>query len=410
MSVSAVATTQTSHSTSSLPPTPTDVFLPPQCLGMMGDGQLGRMFCQAAQAMGYKVAVLGTEKDGPAAQIAQYFIHADYDQTSALQQLAQLAPVITTEFENVPAQSLKTLSMSNRVAPCAAAVAVVQDRMSEKAFVNALDIPVAPYAEIHSVQEIESVSESLFPAILKTARMGYDGKGQARVANATELLKAFKDNHEVPCVLEKMLALKQEVSVVLARAHDGQIAHYPIAVNHHIDGILSSTYVAEDNVDSQLQTQAYEYASRIAEQLNYVGVLCVEFFVYGQNQLVVNEIAPRPHNSGHYTLNACACSQFEQQVRALTGLPLGSTRLLAPAIMLNVLGDSWWQADGRYGEPAWQEVLAIPGVSLHLYGKDKAHRGRKMAHINIVHPDLKVLKQNAQAVSDILHLGAQIPA
>lgn len=377
-------------------------------LGMMGDGQLGRMFCQAAQAMGFKVVVIGSEPEGPAAQIAQKFICADYEDEQALQELTESTKFITTEFENIPAQSLKTLSMTSRVAPCAAAVAVVQNRISEKGFVSALDIPVAPYAEIRSEQDIDELEESLFPGILKIATMGYDGKGQETVKSADEAREAFKQFRGVPCVLERMLDLDYEVSVVLGRAADGTVECFPMGVNNHIDGILSSTTVLPDLIAADVQTRAREDAIKIATELNYVGVLCVEFFVLKDGSLIVNEIAPRPHNSGHYTLNACHTSQFEQQVRALAGLPLGGTELLSPVIMLNLLGDCWLRNSEEPVTPEWHKVLALPGVHLHLYGKAEPRIGRKMGHINIVDQDRDRLFATAQKVSDILGLGAEL--
>lgn len=392
-----------------MPPKPEEICLPSQYLGMMGDGQLGRMFCHAAQAMGYKVVVLGTVENGPAAQVAEDFICANYEDEQALAQLSQKTKWVTTEFENVPGQSLKTLSMTGRVAPCAAAVAVAQDRIAEKGFIASQDIAVAPYAEIRSAQDITEVYKDLFPGILKIATLGYDGKGQANVDSPEQALQAFRDFKEVPCVLEAKLDLDYEVSIVLARGHDGEVKTFPMGVNNHINGILSSTVVLEDAISEKVKDQAVDYAKTIAAGLNYVGVLCVEFFVLKDCSIVVNEIAPRPHNSGHYTMNACQSSQFEQQVRALTSLPLAETSLQSPAIMLNVLGDSWFVGDSSEARtPAWDQVLALPGVALHLYSKAEPRKGRKMGHINIINKDVDALFKIAQQVSDILHLNAEL--
>ena len=381
------------------------VVYPGQWLGMLGGGQLGRMFCHAAQSMGYKVVVLDPAQDSPAGTVAEKQVCAAYDDVKGLDGLAALTRVVTTEFENVPAASLKQLSENCRVSPGAAAVAVVQDRIAEKAFIAAQGIPVAPYAEVRSAADLENVGQHLFPGILKAARLGYDGKGQARVANVKEALAAFESFGNVPCVLEAMLPLKEEISVVMARGFDGEVAVFPIGQNTHVNGILATTVVNPGLIAENIQHQAKQAAIKIAEGLNYFGVLCIEFFILGDNSLVANEVAPRPHNSGHYTMNACASSQFEQQVRVMAGMPLGSTQLRAPAIMLNILGDSWFHPEtGAFVEPAWEKVLALPGVSLHLYGKSEARKGRKMGHVNVVHDNFDTALAHARQVSEILHL------
>lgn len=385
------------------------IVQPGQYLGMLGGGQLGRMFTHAAQAMGYKVVVLEPQTNSPAGNVAEQEVIAAYDDIAGLDAMLQYTQVVTTEFENVPATSLKHLSFKARVSPGAAAVAVVQDRMAEKAFIASQGIPVAPYAEIRCAEDLQQADASLYPGILKAARLGYDGKGQARVTSLEQALEAFTSFGEVPCVLESMLPLKQEVSVVMARGFDGQTVTYPVGINTHINGILSSSVVIPGQVDPAIEAAARQAAVTLANGLNYVGVMCVEFFILQDNQLVANEIAPRPHNSGHYTMNACVSSQFEQQARVMAGMPLGDTQLLAPTIMLNILGDSWYAQDAEHAqEPAWQQVLAIPGVSLHLYGKTEARKGRKMGHVNIVHTDPEQLVQHARQVSQILHLNAQV--
>lgn len=381
---------------------------PGATLGMLGGGQLGRMFCHAAQSLGYKVVVLEPSSASPAGSVAEQEVVAAYDDENALSVMLQHTQAVTTEFENVPATSLKFLSHTARVSPSAAAVAVVQDRIAEKAFIASQGIPVAPYVEVRTVANLEQVDEALFPAILKAARLGYDGKGQARVKSRVEAIEAFKSFGEVACVLEKMLPLKQEVSVVMARGFDGSTATFPLGVNTHMNGILSSSVVGIEAIDAAIEEAAKNAAIKIATGLNYFGVMCVEFFILEDNRLIANEIAPRPHNSGHYTMNACESSQFEQQVRVLAGMPLGSTNLLAPAIMLNILGDSWFVHGDQAQEPDWASVLALPGVHLHLYGKAEARKGRKMGHVNIVNKDSALVVQYARQVSDILHLGAKI--
>lgn len=398
------------------PPAYEEQMQPGEYLGLLGDGQLGRMFCHAAQSMGYKVIALGLEPEGPAGQVAEQHITADYDNTAALDQMAASVPTVTTEFENVPAQSLKHLSFTLRTTPAASSVAVVQDRIVEKSFITAQGVPVAPHAAIQTLDDLDAVDTKLFPGILKATRFGYDGKGQAVVASLAEAKQAFRDLGEVACVLEAKLPLAYEISVILARNHQEQLAVYPVGVNNHINGILSSTTVYPGLVPDDLAIKAQDYAKKLASGLNYFGVMCVEFFVLDKSKLtadqpvlVVNEIAPRPHNSGHYTMNATVCSQFEQQVRAMAGMPLGDTALLAPTIMLNILGDSWYADHGdEVDEPDWASILALPGVSLHLYGKAEARKGRKMGHVNIVNQDIDALYETAQKVSDILHLGADL--
>lgn len=379
--------------------------LPPgSWLGLLGGGQLGRMFCHAAQSLGYRVAVLDPAGDGPTAMVADRHVSADYADTQGLAELAGLCPAITTEFENVPAASLRALAARVRVSPGADAVAIVQDRNDEKAYVAGQGIPVAPNVPVRATADLESADAVLFPGILKVARLGYDGKGQARVATREEALAAFAAFGSVPCVLEALMPLDYEVSVVLARGADGEAAVFPVARNVHRDGILAVTTVGAP-MDAALTEQATQAALGIAHGLGYVGVLCVEFFVLRDGRLVVNEIAPRPHNSGHYSMDACQTSQFEQQARVLAGLPLGSTRLLAPAVMLNILGDVWFTpGSDTPREPDWAAVLAVPSAKLHLYGKHEARRGRKMGHVTCVAATLEQAQADALAVAAALGL------
>jgi 5-(carboxyamino)imidazole ribonucleotide synthase len=379
------------------------VIAPGEWLGLMGGGQLGRMFCHAAQSLGYRVAVLDPASEGPAASVADMHIQADYDDETALIKLAQRCRAVTTEFENVPAQSLLTLAAHCRVTPGSHAVEIVQDRIAEKAFIVSQGVAVAPYAAIRAESDLRAAGTHLFPGILKAARLGYDGKGQARVRSLEEALKAFAEFGGVPCVLEAMLDLKEELSVVLARGLDGQCAVFPVARNVHEQGILAVTTVDMHAV--AMTARATEAALAIARGLKYEGVLCVEFFVLDDGQLLVNEIAPRPHNSGHFSMNACVTSQFEQQARVMAGLPLGSTRLLAPVVMLNILGDVWYAgSDDRQAEPNWQDVLAVSGSSLHLYGKREARRARKMGHVNCTGATLAEAVSHANQVVQALRL------
>ncbi|MES2957597.1 MAG: 5-(carboxyamino)imidazole ribonucleotide synthase [Pseudomonadota bacterium] len=359
----------------------------PTTLGVMGGGQLGRMFVQAAQAMGYFTAVLDPDPTSPAGLVAHYHIEADYLGEPGLAQLMQRSAAITTEFENVPAAALYTLGAHRPVAPSAECVAVCQDRGVEKAHFIDSGVPCAPFALIETEAQLEALPASLLPGILKTSRLGYDGKGQVRVDDRVALTAAWNGLKRVPCVLEQRLALAHEISVIVARHADGSCVHLPVQQNLHRDGILAVTQVPAPEVEPALQQQAIAAATRLATAMQYVGVLCVEFFILEDGALVANEMAPRPHNSGHYSLDACDVSQFELQVRCLAGLPLVAPRLHSAAVMLNLLGDLWFDAEGREHAPAWAEVLALPGVHLHLYAKASARRGRKMGHLTVTAVD-----------------------
>lgn len=382
-------------------------------LGIMGGGQLGRMFAHAAQAMGYKVAVLEPQPDSPAGQVADKQFEAAYTDEKALAELAALSVAVSTEFENVPAQSLTFLAERSFVAPGAEAVSIAQDRVREKQFFtrvalenSARGVMPAPHAVIEDAAGLDRVDAILLPGILKTARMGYDGKGQVRVKTMEELRAAYAGMGFVPCVLEKMLPLAYEISVLAARGVDGEAVVYPIADNVHRDGILFTTTVPSPNVSAGIAERAQQAALAIIAELGYVGVLCIEFFVLQDGSLVVNEMAPRPHNSGHYTMDACVTSQFQQQARAMAQLPLGDVRQHSPAVMLNILGDVWFDAAGQVREPAWDKVLALRGAHLHLYGKAEARRGRKMGHVTFVAVTLAEAQANLQAACAILGIPA----
>jgi 5-(carboxyamino)imidazole ribonucleotide synthase len=380
---------------------------PSTWLGVMGGGQLGRMFAHAAQAMGFKVAVLEPATDCPAGQVAERLITAGYSDAAALAELSALCAAVTTEFENVPADSMALLAQHSFVAPSADCVSIAQDRIAEKRFfvdcAAESGVMPAPHQVIASLQDIAAIPDALLPGILKTVRMGYDGKGQVRVNSRADVEAAFAAMNGVTCLLEKMLPLAYEVSVLTARGDDGASVVYPIAENVHRDGILFTTTVPGPNVDAACAQRAQDAARAIVAKLGYVGVLCIEFFVLDDGSLVVNEMAPRPHNSGHYTIDACVTSQFAQQVRAMARLPLGDCRQHSPAVMLNILGDLWFDG-GTLREPAWDQLLALPGAFLHLYGKEEARPGRKMGHATFVAPTLAEAQQQLRAACAILHI------
>jgi 5-(carboxyamino)imidazole ribonucleotide synthase len=370
-------------------------------LGVLGGGQLGRMFVQAAQAMGFETVVLCADSDEPAAQISNHHFAADYNDRAALQKLAEACCAVTTEFENVSFEALAFLAepaLSVRVSPKASVVRIAQDRVLEKAHFASCGVPTAPYHVMESDAHIAAVPSDFYPAILKTARMGYDGKGQVTVYSQDELQAAWNGLSQVVCVLEKRLPLAAECSVLLARDATGNIIHWPLQRNVHVDGILATTAVASND---PLEAALVLASKQIATELDYVGVLCIEFFILADGSWVVNEMAPRPHNSGHVTMNASSMSQFEAQVRVAADLPLVPPRQHSSVVMINLLGGVW-----RSGEPDWAAVLALGsdsvGVHLHLYGKSEARMGRKMGHINITAQNLSMAWQTATSIQHLL--------
>jgi 5-(carboxyamino)imidazole ribonucleotide synthase len=354
------------------------------------------MFTMAAQGMGYKVAVLDPGTESPAGTVADMHIRRDYLDPQGLEDLARLVKGVTTEFENVPAKALEYLAGHCLVSPLAASVAIAQDRIREKAFISSTGIGVAPHIVVRGEADLDEAAAALLPGILKVSRLGYDGKGQARVATLEEARAAWKSLGEVPCVLEKRVALALELSVVVARGRDGSVVTYPVTENEHQGGILYTSIVPA-RIPDALATQAREAALRVAAALDYIGVLCVEFFVQGDGTLLVNELAPRPHNSGHHTIDSCVTSQFEQQVRVLAGLPLGETRQHTPAVMLNILGDSW-RGTHLDVAPNWDGVLSNASAKLHLYGKSQARPGRKMGHVTVLGTSLSGALASAAAI------------
>jgi 5-(carboxyamino)imidazole ribonucleotide synthase len=396
------------------------IVAPGGWLGLLGGGQLGRMFCMAAQSLGYKVAVLDPGGDSPAGSVADLHLRADYVDEGALGELARRCGAVTTEFENVPAQALAFLASHTQVAPAAQSVAIAQDRIREKTFLAEHGFAVAPFAVLVDAESGDAgangaanaapttnarspaIDADLFPGIVKTARFGYDGKGQVPVASRDDVAAALAAMRGTALVLERRIELAAEVSVIVGRTREGAVLAWPVAENRHRNGILDVT-VAPARVPDELAATARQRAADVAEALDYVGVLCVEMFLTADGELLVNEIAPRPHNSGHYTIDACVTSQFEQQARILAGLPLGSTRQHTAAVMVNLLGDIWFEGDSATPrDPPWSEVLAHGNAKLHLYGKKEPRRGRKMGHVTCLGDSLADALSTAGAVKSAL--------
>ncbi|HKJ09600.1 MAG TPA: 5-(carboxyamino)imidazole ribonucleotide synthase [Gammaproteobacteria bacterium] len=358
------------------------MILPDATLAVLGGGQLGRMFTIAARTMGYRVVALDPDPLSPAGSVANEHLQRDYRDPDALEYLGRTCAAVTTEFENVPADALRTLEGRCPVRPGAAAVELVQDRIREKTFIRDCGLATASFRTVREAGELDAaVAGVRLPAILKTAALGYDGKGQRPVADAGQAHSAFAELGSTPCVLEERVDLALELSVVLVRSVDGELACYPPAENRHVNGILDTSIVPA-RVAEAVSDKAVAMARTLAENLDYCGVLAVEFFLSRSGELLVNELAPRPHNSGHYTLDACLTTQFEQQVRMMCGLPPGETRLLSPVVMVNLLGDLWGEQ-----APPWGELFRHPNAKLHLYGKHHARPGRKMGHYNVAAPD-----------------------
>lgn len=355
------------------------LLLPGATIGMVGGGQLGRMAALVARRMGYRVVVLDPVANGPAGQVADRQIVAPYDDPDALDALADAVDVVTLEFENVPLTALRTLANRVPARPGLQALAVCQDRFSERRFLAAQGIPAARYASVMDEETLASAAMAVpFPALLKTATLGYDSKGQQAVATGRDLPAAFASLGRVPCLLEQRIEFTREISVIVARDTTGVAVTYDPAENVHPHGILDVSLVPA-TLSPELSRQARELSLRIAHALDLEGVMAVELFVTHDQQLLVNELAPRPHNSGHWSIEASVTSQFEQQIRIAIGAPVGTTTLLRPAATANLLGDLW-----SAGEPRWDRLLALPNVSLHLYGKDHPRSGRKMGHLTVL--------------------------
>ncbi len=352
-------------------------IMPGATLGVLGSGQLGRMFALSARSLGYRVRTFSPDADTPTGQVADGEVAAAYDDLDAVREFARSVDVITFEFENVPAATAAAAAEAVPVRPSGDVLHIAQNRRREKEFLLQHGFPCAPFRLVTSLGELEAALADIgAPAILKTAGFGYDGKGQVRLQDASEAADAWAALGGAECVLEGFVHFEREVSVVGVRGLDGGFASYGPIENAHKNGILDISVCPAPGISGQTAAKAVETTRAICETLQVVGVLCVEFFVTAGGGLVVNEMAPRPHNSGHLTIEAHATSQFEQQVRSVCGLPLGSTDLLRPAAMANLLGDVW-----EPETPNWPAALALPGVSLHLYGKAEARPGRKMGHL-----------------------------
>ena len=382
---------------------------PPSFLGILGGGQLGRFFVQAAQDLGYGVCVLDPDPNSPAGQIAQIHLQADYADQEALKTMARRCRAISTEFENVPAKTIDFLiEQGVFVAPDSYAVSIAQNRIKEKQFFQNLlsQTGVGPvlYHVIEEQAHLTNVPQEIFPAILKTSQLGYDGKGQQTVYHLTELLSAWIMLGKVPCVLEKKVDLDFELSALIVRSADDEVHLMPIAQNIHQHGILHLSMVPAPNMSLSIQDQIQRAAQVIIRELHYVGVMCIEFFILKDGTMCVNEIAPRPHNSGHHSLDSCLTSQFEQQVRVLAKLPIGNSKLMSPVVMLNLLGDLWLHGENNDAitAPNWQNVLAMASAKLHLYGKAAPKIGRKMGHINFLDESVEQALKSAHQAMEIL--------
>ena len=363
--------------------------LPGGTLGVLGSGQLGRMFAIAARRLGYRIHVLSPESDTPTGQVADKEIQASYQDLKAVEDFAAEVDVVTFEFENVDSQTVEAIERNTRVHPAGRVLHTTQHRLREKNFLQSISVPVTPFAAIRSQEDLENAASTHAPGVLKTAAWGYDGKGQVKVEAPTDAIAAWEQIDRAEAIFEKFVDFNQELSIVAARGQDGECAFYGPMANLHENHILSIS-VCPGGFSEKVTSEAQEITRAILEALNYVGTLCVEFFLTQDGSLLVNELAPRPHNSGHLTVDGHRTCQFEQQVRAIAGLPLGSPAQIKPAAMVNLLGDVW-----QNGDPDWSSALANNNLKLHLYGKREARVGRKMGHINILSDTPESAKQLA---------------
>lgn len=352
------------------------MILPGSTVGVLGSGQLGRMFAIAARRMGYRVHTYSSKSDTPTGQLCDREVCASYDDLDAIRDFARGVDVVTFEFENVPAATVEACAQFGPVRPGWNVLYIAQNRLREKNFLAQNGFPVAPFRAVNSREDLQvALAEIGTPSVLKTAGFGYDGKGQTKIASPSDAETAWTNLGGAEGVLEGWVPFEREVSVVAARGVDGAFSHWGVLENQHANHILDVT-ISPANVSPQIASRAVEIARGVLEELDVVGVLCVEFFLKANGDLIINELAPRPHNSGHLTFDACVTSQFEQQLRAVCALPLGSTEQIRPAAMANLLGDLW-----QNGEPDWAAALSCPDVKLHLYGKSRALPGRKMGHL-----------------------------
>ncbi len=368
----------------------TTPILPGATLGVLGGGQLGRMFCVAARTMGYRVVVLDPDPVCGAGLIADVHLKAAYTDQGALSEMAEQCDAITLEFENIPSESVRFVADKTAVFPVAESLEIAQNRDLEKQFALKAGLQPVPYLVIVQESDLQQAADEIgFPAILKSNTLGYDGKGQFVVNNFAQLKEAYDTVGKVDCVLEKQVTIRCEVSAIVARNASGELASFPVSENQHRNGVLHLSIVPA-RVDEAIAQQAIDGASILAEAMSYVGILAVEFFVSDEGVLYFNEMAPRPHNSGHYTKDACVTSQFEQQVRMMCGLKPGDTRLMSPVVMVNMLGDLWL--------PDWQKIFMQNNIKLHLYGKTEARPGRKMGHFNVLAGNIESALETAEKV------------
>lgn len=374
-----------------------NAILPGATVGVLGSGQLGRMFAIAARRMGYRVHTLSPEDDTPTGQVADLEINAGYDDLDAVRRFARQVAVVTFEFENVPAATAAAAGECTLVRPAGAVLHTTQHRLREKTFLRSNGFPVTRFAAVRSAGELDrAVHEIGLPAVLKTAGWGYDGKGQIKLTRLEEIHDAWQRLDTNEAVLEAWVDFECEASVVAARGVDGSIVDYGLIANTHRNHILDLS-LAPAPLPERISREAVATAHAVLEKLDVVGVLCVEFFITTEGTLLINELAPRPHNSGHLTFDAAITSQFEQQLRAICGLPLGSTRLMCPAAMANLLGDLWQE-----GEPDWRALCACPNVKLHLYGKAAPRPGRKMGHLTALADEPAAALRDVLAAREIL--------
>jgi 5-(carboxyamino)imidazole ribonucleotide synthase len=375
----------------------TPAILPGATVGVLGGGQLGRMFAMAARRLGYRVHTLAPEHDTPTGQIADVEVVASYDDVDRIREFARGVDVVTFEFENVSSAGARAAAECAVVRPSPRALEIAQHRIREKTFVRDVGVPVAPFAAIRSEADLAAAARAVpFPAVLKTATFGYDGKGQVAVRQAGDLRSAWESLRRSESILEAFIDLHREISVIGARGVDGSLSHFGPLENAHANHILDLS-VAPAEVSPSIAAEAVRITEAVLDALQYIGILCIEFFVARDGRLLVNELAPRPHNSGHLTFDACRTSQFEQQLRAICGLPLGSPEMLQPAAMANLLGELW-----TGGEPDWAAALAFPDVKLHLYGKGAPRPGRKMGHLTALTPTADAAKAKVLAARNAL--------
>ena len=369
---------------------------PGSTIGIIGGGQLGRMLAIAARQMDYKTVVLDPDSNCPAGQVADRVIRSEYSDIKASSELAALADVVTYEFENVDADSVSSAEKHKPVRPSSSVLRTTQNRLHEKKALLEADIPVANFRKVDSLRDLEDAASVLgYPMVLKTATEGYDGKGQSIIHGEHDLANSYDhlNARNVELIVEQFVSFKAEVSTICARTIDGMTATFDPSENIHRNHILDTSLVPA-RIDESVSDKARIIATNIAEKLDVIGLIAVEMFVTQENDIVVNELAPRPHNSGHYTMDGCDTSQFEQLVRVLAGMPITLPKLHSPTVMVNLLGEIW---EDTGGNPDWQRALEMPGVSLHLYGKSAARVGRKMGHINVV----------AETVEEALYIAAE---